>query len=157
MCAWNSDGTIAWITELPATHPELSIDVDVSPKTVFAYARESRTAWLLDNETGASSARHDVPPEYGVWVPRLRMSPDGKKVIARAGTEAQLFSLPGLVHVAQLDGYANEQSVAFSADGRAQRSTATRSNSTTSRVRRASPPSSQSIRRTGCASRQVGG
>nr|MBA3538783.1 hypothetical protein [Deltaproteobacteria bacterium] len=117
VCGWHADGTRAWTTELPATHPELAIDLEVAPSAVFAYVRGSRTAWTLDPQTGAIAARHDVPSELGVWVCNMRMAPDGTRVIARIGTEAQLFALPGFTQVAKLENYCNEESIAFSHDG----------------------------------------
>jgi hypothetical protein len=102
VACWNPDGSIAWTTELPASHPQLNFDLDVGPTTVFAYARGNRSAWMLDRASGAIAARHDVAAHHGPVVRRMRMSPDGTRVGVRVQLHALLFTMPGFVDGRQL-------------------------------------------------------
>jgi hypothetical protein len=126
VCAWNEAGELLWKTELAKPSREArysdTVLVRIGAKgTILALPGHKNVLNILDAATGGVRAKHPITPEVKASSGDLRgcaLTPDGKTIVLRVGTDVFLYAFPSMKLRAALPGYCNMDHIAISPDGR---------------------------------------
>jgi WD40 repeat protein len=112
---WDAAGAVVWQVELgkagKGSKYEYEVRVSVCGDEVVALQRHG-ALHVLDLATGKKKRKPDVPKGLRDFA----ITPDGKTIVCRVGTETDLLAWPSMKRVAHLGEYCNQDCIAISPD-----------------------------------------
>ena len=119
VACFDAAGVVAWNVSLARAGSssryqyETQVLLDPSGEHVLALMKDGDAIVVLDLATGKRVRDHMIPKAR-----TFALTPDGKKLILRTGTETTVLAYPSLEQLAYFDAYCNQNEIAVSPDGK---------------------------------------